>query len=82
FQEIPRDIRVGLLYDVACGLERSCRRWGFLERYIDRLEFAQFRCFTRWTRMGVPIDLSPKEREGFGFTNGRAASASGTLSAT
>ncbi|KAJ7796379.1 hypothetical protein B0H14DRAFT_3494859 [Mycena olivaceomarginata] len=37
---IPRDIHVGLLYDVACAFERSCLKWGFLDRFMDRLVFA------------------------------------------
>ncbi|KAJ7450464.1 hypothetical protein FB451DRAFT_1186861 [Mycena latifolia] len=40
FQELLSDIRVGLLYDMACAFERSCRKWGFLSRFMDRLAFA------------------------------------------
>ncbi|KAJ7661818.1 hypothetical protein B0H17DRAFT_1212137 [Mycena rosella] len=40
FQPLPRNITVGLLYDIVCQLERSARKWGFLDRYIDRLAFA------------------------------------------
>ncbi|KAJ7080664.1 hypothetical protein B0H15DRAFT_997243 [Mycena belliarum] len=70
FQEIPRDIRVGLLYDVACGLERSCRRWGFLERYIDRLEFAVSVFHAFGHEWACQLIYHPRKREGFGFTNG------------
>ncbi|KAJ7657119.1 hypothetical protein B0H17DRAFT_1213586 [Mycena rosella] len=35
FQHLPRNITVGLLYDIACQLEQSARKWGFLDRYID-----------------------------------------------
>ncbi|KAJ7685986.1 hypothetical protein B0H17DRAFT_1160710 [Mycena rosella] len=61
FQHLPANITVGLLYNVACQLERSARKWGSLDRYIDRLAFAP--------RMGLPI-YHPRKREGFGFTNG------------
>ncbi|KAJ7080149.1 hypothetical protein B0H15DRAFT_953635 [Mycena belliarum] len=70
FQEIPRDIRVGLLYDVACGLERSCRRWGFLERYIDRLEFAVSVFHAFGHEWACQLIYHPRKRGGFGFTNG------------
>jgi hypothetical protein len=37
FQHLPSDIRVGLLYDVACMLHLSCAKYGFLDRYMDRI---------------------------------------------
>ncbi|KAJ7688278.1 hypothetical protein B0H17DRAFT_1135733 [Mycena rosella] len=40
FQHLPPNIMVGLLYNVMCQLERSARKWGFLDRYIDCLAFA------------------------------------------
>ncbi|KAJ7629925.1 hypothetical protein B0H17DRAFT_1164247 [Mycena rosella] len=55
FQHLPANITVGLLYDVACQLERSARKWGFLDRYIDRWRSRIYH---------------PRKREGFGFTNG------------
>ncbi|KAJ7657597.1 hypothetical protein B0H17DRAFT_856090, partial [Mycena rosella] len=39
-QHLPPNITVGLQYDVGCQLERSARKWGFLDRYIDHLLFA------------------------------------------
>ncbi|KAJ7810972.1 hypothetical protein B0H14DRAFT_2606852 [Mycena olivaceomarginata] len=40
FQHLPQDITVGILYDIACTLERSCRKWGFLSRFMHRIQFA------------------------------------------
>ncbi|KAJ7806688.1 hypothetical protein B0H14DRAFT_3483868 [Mycena olivaceomarginata] len=40
FQHLPRDITVGILCDIACTLERSYRKWGFLSRFIDHIQFA------------------------------------------
>jgi hypothetical protein len=40
FQHLPWDIMVGILYDIACTLECSCRKWGFLSHFIDRIQFA------------------------------------------
>ncbi|KAJ7909808.1 hypothetical protein B0H13DRAFT_1877310 [Mycena leptocephala] len=40
YQHLPLWFIVGLLYDIACQLERSARKWGFLDRYLDRLIFA------------------------------------------
>ncbi|KAJ6526360.1 hypothetical protein B0H19DRAFT_1275721 [Mycena capillaripes] len=40
FSHLLPHIRVGLLYDIACTLERSCLKWGFLARWLDRIAFA------------------------------------------
>ncbi|KAJ7152768.1 hypothetical protein C8R43DRAFT_886013, partial [Mycena crocata] len=70
FQHLPPKVRVGLLYDIACQLERSARKWGFLERYIDRLTFAVavFHAFGHDWR--CQLLNHPRKRPGFGFTNG------------
>ncbi|KAJ7773711.1 hypothetical protein DFH07DRAFT_952753 [Mycena maculata] len=44
FQHLPSNIRVGVLYDIACQLHRSCVKWGFLDRYMDRIWFAVSCC--------------------------------------
>ncbi|KAJ7615780.1 hypothetical protein DFH06DRAFT_1013158 [Mycena polygramma] len=70
YQHLPLWVVVGLLYDVACQLERSARKWGFLAKYLDRLIFAVavFHAFGHdW-----PCQLlyHPRKCKGFGFTNG------------
>ncbi|KAJ7040108.1 hypothetical protein C8F04DRAFT_1254251 [Mycena alexandri] len=70
FQHLPPDITVGLLYDIACQLERSALRWGFLDRYIKRLTFAVavFHAFGHdWA---CQLINHPRKRVGFGFTDG------------
>ncbi|KAJ7432853.1 hypothetical protein B0H11DRAFT_2260038 [Mycena galericulata] len=67
FQHLPLTTTVGLLYDIACQLERSARKWGFLDRYLQRLIFAVavFHAFGHdW-----PCQLVYHPRS-FGFTNG------------
>ncbi|KAJ7439184.1 hypothetical protein B0H11DRAFT_1934777 [Mycena galericulata] len=61
FQHLPADIRVGVLYDIACQLHRSCVKFGFLDRYMDRILFAVsiFHAFGhRWPRQ--PIYHAPQ----------------------
>ncbi|KAK6967060.1 hypothetical protein R3P38DRAFT_2589614 [Favolaschia claudopus] len=70
FQHLPRDIRVGFLYDVACIFERSCVKWGFLDRYMDRLEFAVSVFHAFGHEWACQLLYHPRKREGFGFTNG------------
>ncbi|KAK7032693.1 hypothetical protein R3P38DRAFT_2520826 [Favolaschia claudopus] len=70
FQHLPADIRVGFLYDVACMLHRSCVKFGFLSRYLDRILFgvSVFHAFGhRWP---CQLIYHPLKCIGFGFTNG------------
>ncbi|KAJ7149089.1 hypothetical protein C8R43DRAFT_1128849 [Mycena crocata] len=58
-------------------LERSARKWGFLERYIDRLNLRR-RGVSRFGHdWRCQLLNHPRKRPGFGFTNARAASAFG-----
>lgn len=70
FQHLPPTTRVGILYDIGCQLHRSCLKWHFLDRYMDRLVFAVsvFHAFGHlWA---CQLRYHPRLREGFGFTNG------------
>lgn len=70
FQHLPLDIAVGVLYDVVCGLERSCRKWGFLSRFIDRLSFAVSVFHAFGHEWACQVLYHPRKRTGFGFTDG------------
>jgi hypothetical protein len=70
FQHLPLDITVGALYDIVCSLERSCRLWGFLDRYLDRLSFAVSVFHAFGHEWACQLLYHPRKRVGFGFTNG------------
>ncbi|KAJ6532207.1 hypothetical protein DFH09DRAFT_1250182 [Mycena vulgaris] len=70
FNHLPPNINVGLLYDVACQLERSARKWNFLDRYMDRLAFAVAVFHAYGHEWSCQVIYHPRKREGFGFTNG------------
>ncbi|KAJ7687669.1 hypothetical protein B0H16DRAFT_1670060 [Mycena metata] len=70
FQHLPHNIRVGLLYDVACTFERSCRKWGFLSRFLDRLAFAVSVFHAFGHEWACQLLYHPRKRVSFGFTNG------------
>ena len=70
FQHLPADIRVGVLYDIACLLHASCLKYKFLRRYMDRILFgvSVFHAFGhRWPCQMI---YHPLKCAGFGFTNG------------
>ncbi|KAJ7639516.1 hypothetical protein FB45DRAFT_977229 [Roridomyces roridus] len=70
FQHIPRKATIGILYNIACQLERGARKWGWLDRYLACLIFAVsiFHAFGHdWA---CQMRFHPRKRKGFGFTNG------------
>ncbi|KAJ3713041.1 hypothetical protein C8R42DRAFT_593768 [Lentinula raphanica] len=70
FKHLPSSYTVGLLYDIACQLERSCIKWGFLEHYLPRITFAisVFHAFGH----GWPCQCiyHPRKCKGFGLSDG------------
>ncbi|KAJ6525150.1 hypothetical protein B0H19DRAFT_971441 [Mycena capillaripes] len=70
FQHLPHDIRVGLLYDVACAFERSCLKWGFLAPFMDRIAFAVSVFHAFGHEWACQLLYHPRKRVGFGYTNG------------
>ncbi|KAJ7447425.1 hypothetical protein FB451DRAFT_1411843 [Mycena latifolia] len=65
-----RETVLRVLYDIACQLHRSCVKFGFLDRYLDRIQFAVsvFHAFRhRWPCQMI---YHPLKCCGFGFTNG------------
>ncbi|RDB25584.1 hypothetical protein Hypma_006945 [Hypsizygus marmoreus] len=70
FQHLPLDFTIGLLYDIGCQMHRSCIKWGFLDRYVDRLIFgiSVFHAFGhQWP---CQIIYHPRKRKGFGLSDG------------
>ncbi|KAJ7469552.1 hypothetical protein FB451DRAFT_1038682 [Mycena latifolia] len=70
FQHLPANIRVGVLYDIACQLHRSCVKFGFLDRYLDRIEFAVSVFHAFGHRWPCQMIYHPLKCCGFGFMNG------------
>ncbi|KAJ7687025.1 hypothetical protein B0H17DRAFT_1203874 [Mycena rosella] len=56
--------------DVACSFERTCRKWGFLARFMDRLAFtvSVFHAFGH--EWACQLLYHPRKCKGFGFMNG------------
>ncbi|KAI6023465.1 hypothetical protein EDC04DRAFT_2869550 [Pisolithus marmoratus] len=62
FGHLPSNFRVGLLYDIGCQLEQSCRKWGFLKSFLPHISFA-----ICWA---CQLIYHPHKREGFGLSDG------------
>jgi hypothetical protein len=70
FQHLPTNIHVGMLYDIGCSVERSARKWGFLNRFMNRVAFAVSIFHAFGHEWACQLIYHPRKREGFGFTNG------------
>ncbi|KAJ3715448.1 hypothetical protein C8R42DRAFT_549560, partial [Lentinula raphanica] len=70
FNHIPPTSTIGLLYDIACQLERSCVKWGFMKDNLPRIRFAisVFHAFGHgW---GCQCVYHPRKCAGFGLSDG------------
>ena len=70
FSELPAMAKVGVLYDIACQLERSCKKWGFLSDFIDRMYFAVSVFHAYGHQWACQLHYHPRKREHFGLTDG------------
>ncbi|KIK58341.1 hypothetical protein GYMLUDRAFT_171153 [Collybiopsis luxurians FD-317 M1] len=68
-EHLPACYRIGLLYDVACTLNQSCIKWGFLKEYLNCIVFAisVFHAYRHsWACQYV---YHPRKSIGFGLTD-------------
>ncbi|KZV96305.1 hypothetical protein EXIGLDRAFT_765408 [Exidia glandulosa HHB12029] len=69
-QGLPKDWCVGVLYDIACQLSRSIEKWGFLEEFADRLDFAVSVFHAYGHQWACQLVFHPRKRVGFGMSDG------------
>ncbi|KIJ66783.1 hypothetical protein HYDPIDRAFT_26204 [Hydnomerulius pinastri MD-312] len=68
---LPSDMCVGLLYDIGCQLERSCRKWNFFdEAVLSCFEFAISVFHTYGHQWPCQVIYHPRKHEGFGLLDG------------
>jgi Kyakuja-Dileera-Zisupton transposase len=71
FKNIPDDMRVGLLYDIGCQLERSCRKYQLLdESILNRIQFGISVFHAYGHQWACQVIYHPRKREGFGLSDG------------
>lgn len=70
FKYLPKDASVGVMYDIACQLERSCRRWGFLPEYLSRIWWAVSVFHAYGHQWVCQLVYHPRKRSGFGLADG------------
>jgi hypothetical protein len=70
FHHIPSNMRVGLLYDIACQLHRSCVKWGFLDEFLDRMTFGISVFHAYGHQWPCQVIYHPRKCSGFGLSDG------------
>jgi Kyakuja-Dileera-Zisupton transposase len=70
FSFIPSDVEVGVLYDVACQLERSCHKWGFIPGIIQRISWAVSVFHAYGHQWACQLIYHPRKCQGFGLSDG------------
>ena len=70
FMYIPESMRVGVLYDIVCQLDRSCRKYGFLSSVLDRIVFGISVFHAYGHQWPCQLIYHPCKCEGFGLTDG------------
>ena len=70
FEHIPKDMTVGVLYDIGCQLHRSCEKWGFLQEFLPRITFGISVFHAYGHQWPCQIVYHPRKCCGFGLTDG------------
>ena len=70
FGHLPSQMRVGLLYDIACQLHRSCIKWDFLNEFLDRITFGISVFHAYGHQWPCQIIYHPRKCSGFGLSDG------------
>ncbi|EAU84174.2 hypothetical protein CC1G_12745 [Coprinopsis cinerea okayama7 len=70
FNNVPIDMTVGLLYDVACQLHRSCMKWGFLGDVANRIRWSVSVFHAYGHQWGCQVVYHPRKCLGFGLSDG------------
>jgi hypothetical protein len=70
FDHLPNTMIVGVLYDIACQLHRSCLKWGFLNDFLHRIVFAISVFHAYGHQWPCQIIYHPRKCPGFGLTDG------------
>ena len=70
FQHIPEIMHLGLLYDIACQLDRSCEKYDFLPEFRDRIVFGISVFHAYGHQWPCQLIYHPRKCKGFGLADG------------
>jgi Kyakuja-Dileera-Zisupton transposase len=70
FANLPKSWTVGVLYDIACQLHRSCVKWDFLDEFLDRMVFGLSVFHAYGHQWPCQLIYHPRKCLFFGLTDG------------
>ncbi|KAJ3509968.1 hypothetical protein NMY22_g16119 [Coprinellus aureogranulatus] len=70
FQYLPGNATVGILYDIGCQLDRSCRKWDFLSAFSGRISWGISIFHAYGHQWPCQIVYHPRKRSDFGLSDG------------
>ncbi|KAH6901151.1 hypothetical protein BKA70DRAFT_1437036 [Coprinopsis sp. MPI-PUGE-AT-0042] len=70
FRSLPPDIIVGVLYDIGCQLERSCRKWNLIPDFLNCIAWAISVFHAYGHQWPCQLVYHPRKRTGFGLSDG------------
>ncbi|KZT05136.1 uncharacterized protein LAESUDRAFT_737664 [Laetiporus sulphureus 93-53] len=70
FEHLPISAVIGVLYDIACQLHRSCVKWGFLQDFSNRILFVISIFHAYGHQWPCQVIYHPRKCVGFGLTDG------------
>jgi hypothetical protein len=70
FKVLPNNIHVGVLYDIGCQLDRSCRKWDFIPAYRDRIVWGVSVFHAYGHQWPCQLVYHPQKCVGFGLSVG------------
>ena len=73
FGHIPASWTVGFLYDIACQVERSCWKWGFLAEVMDRIVWGVSVFHAYGHEWACQLIYHPRKCIGYGLSDGEGA---------
>ncbi|KZO97682.1 hypothetical protein CALVIDRAFT_479548 [Calocera viscosa TUFC12733] len=72
-KELPKAATVGLLYDIGCQLDHSCRLYGYLGAALPRIIMGCSVLHAYGHEWACQVAYNPRRREGFGLSDGEGS---------
>ncbi|KAF6752802.1 hypothetical protein DFP72DRAFT_990918 [Ephemerocybe angulata] len=70
FKHLPKTTTVGILYDIGCQLERSCKKWSMITDLLPRIAWGVSVFHAYGHQWPCQLVYHPRKRAGFGLSDG------------
>ncbi|KAF6747086.1 hypothetical protein DFP72DRAFT_992656 [Ephemerocybe angulata] len=70
FKYLPKTTTVGILYDIGCQLERSCKKWPLIPELLPQIAWGVSVFHAYGHQWPCQLIYHPRKRAGFGLSDG------------